>query len=487
MTVLDLKQKKNIHVIGASGAEGSAILDFLINQGVVNVTAHDFKSKSEFEQSYNDFHDYLSPKEKKAQFKKLIKAPIKFNFKDKYLDGIEDADLIFVTQAWFRYEPNFPKLKEAKDKGIEFSSITKLYFSLFSGKIIAITGSSGKTTTSNLVAAIVKKSKFKSYFTGNDRLQKPVLNEIVDAKKDDVLVIEVSNRQLMLDLGKSPQIGVITNLSPNHLDDHGTFENYIKAKKSLLDYQIKGDFAVLNYDNKFTKEIGENGNLKSEPIYFSREQKLEKGVFVKNNQIIVNLDKEKEICSISDLQTKGPHNLENTLAAVAATSVLGIDPKTIAKALKGFKGIKSRLEFVKEVGKVEFYEDSSACNPDGPRYAVQSFKKPVILIAGGYRKNPLEGEFDEMAKAVLENNVKAIILIGEMKDFIADAINKQSEKLKKSVSVQKANDLKEAVHKSWEISNKGDVVVMSPGCESFGMFEDYRDRAEQFKKIVSEL
>ncbi|TES97254.1 UDP-N-acetylmuramoyl-L-alanine--D-glutamate ligase [Patescibacteria group bacterium] len=487
MTISELKQKGNIHVVGASSAEGSAILDFLINQGIVGVTAHDFKSKPGFEESYNSFHDYLSPKEKKAQFQKLTRAPIKFDFKDQYLDGIENADLIFVTQAWFRYAPNFPKLKEAKEKGIPFSSITKLYFALFPGKIIAITGSSGKTTTSNLIAEIVKKSKFKSYFTGNDRLQKPVLNEIVNAKKDEVLIIEVSNRQLMLDLGKNPQIGVITNLSPNHLDDHGTFENYIKAKRSLLDYQTKGDFAILNYDNKHTREIGENGSLKSEPIYFSRTRDLEKGIFVRKNQIVTKLNKEHDICSTFDLQIKGPHNIENALAAVAATLVLDIEPQIIAKALKEFKGVRSRLEFVKKIGGVKFYEDSSACNPDGPRYAVQSFKKPIVLIAGGYRKNPIKGEFDEMAKAVLNNNVKAVILIGEMRDFICNAINKQVEKIKKSVLVHKVDSLEEAVHKSLRISDKGDVVVMSPGCESFGMFKDYRERAERFKELVNEL
>ncbi len=488
MTIPELKQKNNIHVIGASSAEGSAILDFLLTQGIKNITAHDFKNQKEFRESFDSFHDSLNLKEKDKYFKKITESGIKFNFKDQYLDGIEKADLVFVTQAWFRYEPNLPKLKEAQDKGIEFSSITKLYFSLFPGKIIGITGSSGKTTTSNLINAVAEQSKNKVYFTGNDRLNKQVLNEIVTAGTNDLLVIEVSNRQLMLDLEKSPDIGVITNLSPNHLDDHETFENYIKVKKSLLKYQSKNDYAILNQDSKVTRKIGESEDLKSEVIFFSRQDRLNKGVFLDKDVLKLKLNnKEHNICSVSDLHIKGPHNIENAMAATSVGGVLGINPDKIGKALKSFTGIKSRLELVREVKGVKFYEDSAACNPNGPYYAAQSFKEPLILIAGGYRKNPLDGEFDEMARAVLENNVKAVILIGDMKDFIAKAITKQSESSKQSVLVYKAENLKEAVDKSWEIGKNGDVVVMSPGCESFGMFKDYRDRAKHFKQLVNNI
>lgn len=484
----ELKKKKNIHVIGATSAEGSAVIRFLVKQGITNITAHDFKSEAEFEGSFKSFHDSLSDAEKDRLFQEFKQYPIKFIFQDHYLEGIENADLIFVTQAWFRYEPNFPKLKEAKDKGIPFSSITKLYFSLFPGKIIAITGSSGKTTTSNLINAIFKKSTYKVYFTGNDRLNKQVLDEIVSAKPDEVLVIEVSNRQLMLDLEKSPDIGVITNLSPNHLDDHGTFENYIKVKESLLNYQDQNDFAVLNYDNVETNKIGTRSKLQSQVIFFSRLNILKEGVFVEKGKIKARLkNKEYNICSVSDLQIKGPHNLENALAAIAATLPLNVKTDEIQKALKNFQGVKSRLEFVKEVAGISFYEDSSACNPDGPRYAVQSFKEPVVLIAGGYRKHPLEGEFDQMSKEILTHNVRAVILMGEMKDVIAESIEKEGKKLNKSVLIDKVKDLKEAVMKSRQVAKKGDVVVMSPGCESFGMFKDYRERAEKFKTLVNQL
>ncbi len=488
MTLEELKDKRNIHVIGTTSAEGSAVIRFLVRQGINKITAHDFKSESEFEESFKSFHDSLTDSEKDRLFKEFKQYPIKFVFRNHYLAGIENADLIFVSQAWFRYEPNFPKLKEAQKKGIPFSSITKLYFSLFPGKIVAVTGSSGKTTTSNLINAILEQSKLKVYFTGNDRLNKQILDEIIKAKLKDILVIEVSNRQLMLDLEKSPDIGVITNLSPNHLDDHGTFENYIKVKKSLLHYQDKDDFAILNYDNSETNKIGEEQKKQSRVLFFSRLTGLKEGVYVSRNKIQARFQgKEYDICSVFDLKIKGPHNIENALAAVAATLPLGIKIQKVSHALKKFNGVKSRLEFVRRVRDISFYEDSSSCNPDGPRYAVQSFKEPIVLIAGGSRKKLFPGEFDSMSREILTHNVRAVVLMGEMKDKICKSIEKAGEELNKSVPIYKVKDLAEAVQRSWKVARRGDVVVMSPGCESFGMFKDYRERAEKFKELVNQI
>lgn len=486
MTIDDLK-KKNIHVLGVSGAEGSAVLEFLADNKIKNITAHDFCEEDKFKESFFDFHDKLSKKEKEDLFEKIKNLKIKFNFKDTYLDQIEKADLIFVTQSWFRYPQN-DLLKQYKGK-IEFSNLTKLYFQFCKGKIVAITGTSGKSTTSALVYEILKKGyKFgEVYFTGNDRENIQILKNIFEIKENDILVVEVSNRQLMIDLKKSPYIGIITNISPNHLDDHKSFTDYITTKRSLLRYQMKNDFAIMNYDNDITKDLGLD--LDSKVYYFSRKGKVDRGAFVRFNEIVIkDIEREKVICSVLDLKIPGPHNIENALAASLVGYLMGINTKNIREALQNFKGIKSRLELVREINGISFVEDSSACNPDGTSVAVSSFKKPMILIAGGSRKKPYPGEFDRMADFIINSKVKAVFLMGERAETIKQSLKNSSIRFQKTGPIVRiCGNLEEAVLGAYKSAKRGDVVAMSPGCESFGMFIDYRDRARQFKKLVKNL
>jgi len=486
MQIEDLK-KKNIHILGVSGAEGSAVLEFLADNGIKNITAHDFCDEDKFKESFFSFHDRMTKKEKEEAFNKIKELKIKFNYKDTYLDKIENADLVFVPQSWFRYPQN-DLLNQYKGK-IEFSNITKLYFQFCKGKIIGITGTSGKSTTSALVNDIMKRGykKGKVYFTGNDRENEQILKNIFEIKENDILVVEVSNRQLMIDLKKSPFIGIITNISPNHMDDHKTFTDYITTKRSLIRYQKKGDFAILNFDNDITRDIGLD--VDSSVYYFSRKGRVEQGAFVKFNEIII-LDglREKRICSVLDLKIPGPHNIENALAASLAGYLMGINTKDVREALLEFKGIKSRLELVKEVDGVSYVEDSSACNPDGTAVAVSSFKKPMLLIAGGSRKKPYPGEFDRMADSIINSKVKIAFLIGERAETIKQALKNSSIRFQKAGPIIKiCEGLEDAVISASKSAKKGDIVIMSPGCESFGMFIDYRDRARQFKKLVKNL
>ncbi len=476
-------EKKNIHILGASGAEGSAVLLFLFkNIKNKKITAHDFCLESEFQKNFNLFHDGYSENEKKKMFKELSNLPITYNFKDTYLNDIKKADIIFVPQSWYRYENN-QELKKYQKK-IPFYNITKLYFNLAPCPIIAITGTSGKSTTSRLINNIISKSKKRVFFTGNDRLNEQVLDDLDIMNSDDILAIEVSNRQLKIDMEKSPHVAVITNISPNHLDDHDSYEDYIKTKKSLTKYQGAGDYAILNYDNYATKKIAEDCNAKT--YFFSRKNILENGCFIKNNNIVLK-DKDREyiICSTLDLLIPGPHNIENALAASLATFVAGISTKNIREGIITYKGMKSRLEFFEEIKGVRYYEDSSACNPDGPKNAVQSFKTPIILIAGGTRKVSKTNEFIEVAQEIVKNNVKALFLIGEKAQEIENAVRKELEKAgNERLLIKKCNGLEDAVANSYLAAKNGDVVVLSPGCESFDMFKDYRQRGEEFKRLV---
>ncbi len=494
MTIEDLK-KKNIHVLGVSGAEGSAVLEFLADNGIKNITAHDFCDEDKFKESFFSFHDRLNKKEKESAFEKVFRlrqgfggqGKIKFNYKDTYLDQVEKADLVFVPQSWFRYPQN-SVLHQYKGR-IEFSNITKLYFQFCKGKIIAVTGTSGKSTTSALVNDVMKRGykSGKVYFTGNDRENVQVLNDIFEIKENDILVLEVSNRQLMIDLKKSPHIGIITNISPNHMDDHKTFTDYITTKRSLLRYQKKDDFAILNFDNDITKDIGLD--IDSTVYFFSRKGRVDRGAYVKFNEItILDGAREKRICSVLDLKIPGPHNIENSLAASLVGYLMGINTKDIREALLGFKGIKSRLELVKEIDGISYIEDSSACNPEGAAVAVSSFRKPMLLIAGGSRKKPYPGEFDRMADSVINSKVKMAFLIGERAETIKQALKNSSIRFQKAGPIIKICDsLEDAVISASKSAKKGDIVIMSPGCESFGMFIDYRDRAKQFKRLVKNL
>jgi len=486
MKIEDLK-KKNIHVLGASGAEGSAVLDFLYNNGVKKLTAHDFCEENEFKDSFFSFHDWMSKEEKEESFDKLKSLKIKFHFAGNYLADIEKADLVFVPQSWFRYPQNEP-LMQMKKK-IELSNITKLYFQLCPGKIVGVTGTSGKSTTAALVYEILN-TNYKSgkvYFSGNDRENVQVLDKMSEIKKEDVLILEISNRQLLIDLKKSPTIGIVTNISPNHLDDHKNYMEYIRVKKSLLKYQSKSDHAILNFDNEITKDIGTETS--AQVYYFSRKVKIDQGEFIQHSEMVIaDKGREYRICSILDLNIPGAHNIENAMAASLAAYLLGINTRGIRESLQAFRGIKSRLELVRELRGVRYYEDSSACNPDGVSAAVQSFKSPISLIAGGARRRPYPGEFDKMGESIVSSRVKIVFLIGEKAVAIRSAIKKACVKLQKpGPIIKKCESLEDAVIASKKSAVNGEVVVLSPGCESFDMFVDYRDRGRQYKKIVRGL
>ncbi len=485
MKIIDKLKASNVHVVGVTGAEGSAVAEWLTNNGVSKVTAHDICSKEGVRESYNSFHDFFHEEEKAKSFEELMALPIAWHFSNTYLKGIKQADIIFVPQSWFRYSENDP-IKKIQGK-VELWSITKLYMNLVPCEIIGVTGTSGKSTTSRIIYEVLKNSGRKVYFSGNDRQNVQILDKISEIRKNDILVLEISNRQLLIDLDKSPHIGVITNISPNHLDDHKDFDDYILTKKRLLDWQSKSDFAVLNADCNNTKGLADL--IRSTPYFFSLKDKVAKGAYIFHRDIIVrNKDVSNKICSIDDLNVHGPHNKANVLAASVAGLLAGVSTKNIRSAVIAFKGIPYRHEFVRELNRVKYYDDTAACNPDGPRVTAESFKAPLILIMGGARKRPYPGEFDEMAAAIVRGNVIGILLIGEMAKEIEKALRKKIKEIGKyKFLIKKCESLAEAVGNAKTMSKPQGVVVFSPGCESFDMFADYRDRSRAYKELVNNL
>lgn len=480
-------ENKNIHIVGISGAEGSSILSFLISLGLKSkIFCHDFCEEKDFKNNFFSFHDSLTLEKKEKAFNKINNSGINICFKKEYLKDIEKADLIFVSQSWFRYKFNQPL--EELSKKIEFCNITRLYFNLCKAPIIAVTGTSGKSTTTRLIYEIFKKDnnrKGKVYFSGNDRENTQVLENISNIKKEDLLILEVSNRQLKIDFGKSPYLGVITNISPNHMDDHKDFDDYANTKKRLLKYQKDKDLAVLNFDSKPLQNI----STKAKVYYFSRQRKLKEGSFLENNEIIISKDnKEYKICSTLDLEIPGLHNIENVLAASLAGFLYGVNTKIIREAIVGFKGLKSRIELVKEINGVRYYDDSSACNPDGPRVAITSFRESIILIVGGERKKIISNEIDKMAEYIVLGKVRVLLLMGKKANLVFEKVKEKTIKYNKlGLEMKICSSLSEAVSKAYKLAKNGEVVIMSPGFESFDMFLDYRDRAQQFKKLVNTL
>ncbi len=476
---IDNLKFKNIHIVGASGTEGSAVLEFLTKNRIKNITAHDFSGdQNELRKNFFKTHLWLKGKEKAEAFAEFLKLPLNLKLKDKYLEGILDADIIFAPSSWYLYEPNFPEILKAKEKGIEFSSITKLYFELAKGKIISVTGTKGKGTTSRLIYEILSgmEKKRRVFLAGNDRRSAQELDKISKMKKDDVLILETSNRQLMTDLGRSPDIGVITNISPDHIDEHGSFEKYIEVKKSLFQYAEKDNMAVLNYDNEITKNFGEELAKRGVKVFFfSRKSKIENGAFVENEKIYVlgNRVSKLEICDLGDIKLIGEHNVENVLAAVLAGYLAGAKPEQIKRAVQNFRGLPHRIEFIGEYGgeSVKFYDDLASTNPESTIAAIKAIvsrkskveSRKLFLVSGGDDKGM---NYEGLVKEIIENVDLLILLPGTgSKKVKSEKLKVKSENSK--LKVIDANNFLEAIEIIKAQTKTGDIVLFSPACAHF--------------------
>ncbi len=450
---------KKVHLVGLASAEISAVAEFLDAQGVKNMIAHDIYDGVEFKQAFRKAHQSLSRTEQLEELAIIEKLPLEKRFGDKYLEGIEEAEIIFPTQGWFLYEETKAKLEKLKDEGTEFSSMMKLYMQLTSANIIGVTGSNGKGTTVYLINEMLRAGGRQVYLAGNDPGSTQVLDKLEKMKADDYLVLEISNRQLMIDLGKSPHIAVVTNVTPNHLDEHhNLFKEYAEVKRSLLKYQTSEDIAVLSFDNETTESFAEKSEAKI--CGFSAYKSITGGAMVERDDIIYNCDGENEkICLLEDVKLLGEYNLENALAAIAVAKNCEITSSDICEAIKNFKGLPKRLEFIGEVQGVKYYNDLMSTTPVSTKRAIESFSRPVILIAGGEAKGV---DYFDLAEN-LAGNVKKLYL------FPGTA----SENLKKyfeSVHFDKFVEIEDFDRCLAEIKStaeNGDVVLLSPGAAYF--------------------
>ena len=385
-----------------------------------------------------------------------------------YLNDLEKYDFIVRTPGI--------KLSERPNLEDKITSQTKLFFDLCPCPIIGATGTKGKGTTASLIYETLKVQGKDAYLGGN--IGVPPLTFLEKLTKDSVVVLELSSFQL-LDLSLSPHIAVMLMTTSEHLNWHKDVLEYIDAKRNILRYQKHEDFAIINKDYPAARESDVHTDARV--FYISREEEVLDGCFVKDGKVILRRGGvEEEIVDVDDILLPGRHNLENVCAAVMAAFLAGVSKKNIAQVLKIFKGLEHRLELVGEAGGVRYYDDSFSTTPETAIAAIQAFSDPEILILGGSSKN---SDFSELGKVIFEtSNIKAIIGIGVEWEKI-----KQEIKTSRIKFIEGCKDMGKIFEKVTEIAESGDVVLLSPACASFGMFKNYKDRGEQFKKEVLNL
>lgn len=467
-------QHKNIHVIGVSGAEGTAIVEFLWQHGIRSITAHDFVHQPDFAKSFRLYHLSLSPLERKKKLDFILSLPMTIHYQDTYLENIEHAEVVFASCGWFKHAANFPKLKKIYDKKIPFYNTIQLYLLYCRGTSIAVTGTNGKSTTSALIAHILKTAGKTAYLAGNAREGQQVLDKIETMNKNDFLVLEVSDRQLLEDIPKGPHIAVITNISKNHLDDHASMEDYTAVKKRLFQYQTKNDVAIINYDDEVTREFA--NEFASKKFIFTSQNVLpstHNGSYQKQGNMYLNLHgKEEEICSFSDIQTPGLHNRSNAQAASIATHLVGLTTKQIRQGIQTFTGLKNRLQLVATIHGIRFYDDIQSTTPVSTEKALESFQKPVILIAGGDDK----GMDYERLGHLIDEKVKTLILLpGSGTEKIKSKVKSQKLKIvaasqdsqRSKFNIIKTRAFQQTLQEVKKIAVEGDIVLVSPACAGF--------------------
>ncbi|MTI85248.1 MAG: UDP-N-acetylmuramoyl-L-alanine--D-glutamate ligase [Firmicutes bacterium] len=369
-----------------------------------------------------------------------------------------------------------PPVVKAQEAGVPVIGELELAWRFSKAPVVAITGTNGKTTTTSLVGEIFKDAGYRTLVAGNIGI--PLVDMIEDYGPQDMVVAEVSSFQLETTTSFRPRVGAVLNITPDHLDRHGSMEEYIKAKANTFSYQEQGDYAVLNYDDPITRDLSKWA--RGQVIFFSRRHSLERGVFVHREKIVARLEtgETTEILPVSELALPGAHNLENALAAVASSLAMKVKAEVIAHTLQTFAGVAHRLELVGEINGVMYINDSKGTNPEASIKALEAYEAPIVLIAGGRNKG---SDFKALAGKIKEK-AKAVVVLGESAEDIAEAA-----KAAGCNRVLRVKDFREAVLLAQREAGAGDIVLLSPACASWDMFKSYEERGNLFKQVVNDL
>ena len=406
---------------------------------------------------------------------KINTYEFKYSFGRNCLENLKGFNLIFRSPSCL---PTKPELQEEANRGAIVTTEVEMLMEMCPCKIIGVTGSDGKTTTTSMINAILQKAGYNTFLGGN--IGTPLFTRLPEIKPDDIVVLELSSFQLM-NMHVSPDIAVITNITPNHLNIHKDYEEYIEAKKNIFKNQNENGILILNYDNDITRSCAKE--TKGKVIFFSSKEKLDNGFIVDKNVIKECEDKvRKHILNTDEVILRGNHNFQNIATALAATKAL-VDIDIAVQAIKEFKPVEHRIEFIREIDGVKWYNDSASSSPTRTLSGINAFKENIILIAGGYDKNL---DYKPLAKPVVEK-VSSLILIGQTAEKIFDAVKGEAEKENKKIDIYMCDSLEQTIEIAKKSAKKGDVVLFSPASASFDMFKNFADRGEKFKNLVNNI
>ncbi len=404
----------------------------------------------------------------------LEKAGAELRLGENYLEKLE-VEIIFRTPGMSFH---LPELEQARKKGIAVTSEMEIFFDLCPATIFAVTGSDGKTTTTTLIAEMLKAEGKTVHIGGN--IGKPLMPEIDEISADDFVVAELSSFQL-ISMRKSPDVAVVTNVAPNHLDIHKDMDEYVEAKKNILLHQNAFSRTVLNRDNEITRSFRKD--VRGQSLGFSMNRQLNNGAWLSDDGMLHMAYRGMDVPILhrDEIRIIGDHNVENYLAAITAVwGYVGVE--SIRKVAREFGGVEHRIEFVREVDGVKYYNDSIASSPSRTIAGLKAFKQKVILIAGGYDK---QIPFDPLAPYICEK-VKTLYLCGHTADKIEKAVRECSE-YKGTPEIITVKNIEEAVLSARKSATAGDIVTLSPACASFDAFPNFAARGNHFKEVVNKL
>ena len=458
---------KSVVVLGLA-RQGMALARFLAEQGA-SVTVSDVKTADQLAEA----------------IKSLEGAPIQYALGGHPIELLDGCGLLCLSGG---VRVDLPIVVEAQKRGIALSNDAQIFVERCPAPVIGITGSAGKTTTTALTGEMLRASGFKTWVGGN--IGNPLVADLDRMAQGDKVVMELSSFQLEV-MTSSPHVAAVLNITPNHLDRHPTMEAYIAAKKRILDFQDFGDVMVLGYDDAVARQLA--GDAHGYVRFFSQHAEVGRGAFVRDGNIVLKQDVEQVVCAVRDFKLRGSHNVWNVLAACVLAGAAGAGVEGMAQVATSFAGVPHRLQLVRELRGVRYYNDSIATAPERLIAALRSFDEPIVLLCGGRDKHlPWED-----AAALIAARVSHVVLFGEMTELIKSQISnvgtvwlKPDEYAKSQSSkleVHEAGTLGNAVKVAAQVARAGDVVLLAPGGTSFDAFKDFAERGDRFAEYVNAL
>ena len=448
---------KNVLVFG-SGISGIGAAGLLEERGA-SVTLY-------------DGNDKLDAEEIRGKMKDGAKTDIVLGeFPEELLGKL---DLVIISPG---VPTDLPIVHRMREADIPVVGEIELAYELGKGEVLAITGTNGKTTTTALLGEIMKAVYDSAFVVGNIGI--PYTNVVDETRDDSVIVAEMSSFQLESIVDFRPRVSAILNITPDHLNRHHTMEEYIRVKELITGNQTKDQVCVLNYEDEVLRTFGESGQVKAKVVYFSSLRELPQGIFLRGKEIVLRAGEKEFVITTTDrLKILGRHNHENTMAAAAMAYYAGVPVENIKKSVENFVAVEHRIEYVTEKNGVVYYNDSKGTNPDAAIKGIQAMDRPTLLIGGGYDK---QSSYDEWIEA-FDGKVRFLVLIGQTREKIEETAHKCG-----FMNTILADNLEEAVKICAEKANKGDAVLLSPACASWGQFDNYEQRGRMFKEYVYAL